>query len=137
MMQTEMGSLFTVGLHLHRISSQVSHKTAVFYRQRHRAPLTSPAMVAGPSANNFLERTRDAKKIIVVDFGFLGDSVHLVPALWEIKRHYPAADLHTLSAVVGAELLKLAPCVDRPWAFPLTPESPPWWRHWGVLRDLR
>jgi ADP-heptose:LPS heptosyltransferase len=86
---------------------------------------------------NFLERTRDAKKIIVVDFGFLGDSVHLTPALWEIKRNYPGAKLHTLSATVGAEVLKLAPCVDKPWAIPLTGKSPPWWKHWDVLRALR
>jgi heptosyltransferase I len=87
--------------------------------------------------SEFYQRTRLARKIIVVDFGFLGDSVHLVPALWEIKRHYPGAELHTLSAVVGAELLQLAPCVDRAWAFPLTPQSPPWWRHWGILGALR
>jgi ADP-heptose:LPS heptosyltransferase len=94
-------------------------------------------MAPGPSARSFLERTRAAKKVIVVDFGFLGDSVHLVPALWEIKAHYPEAQLHTLSAPVGAELLRLAPCVDRAWAFPLTPKSPAWWRHWGILRSLR
>ncbi len=86
---------------------------------------------------NFYETTKSARKIIVVDLGFLGDSVHLVPALWEIKRHYPAAQLHTLSAAVGAELLGLAPCVDRAWAFPLTPQSPAWWRHWDVIRALR
>jgi heptosyltransferase-3 len=86
---------------------------------------------------SFLERTRAAKKIIVVDFGFLGDSVHLTPALWEIKRNYPESELHTLSATVGAELLKLVPCVDRPWAFPLTAKSPPWWKHWDILRALR
>jgi ADP-heptose:LPS heptosyltransferase len=94
-------------------------------------------MAAGPTTQSFFERTRAAKKIIVIDFGFLGDSVHLVPALWEIKRNYPGAKLHTLSATVGAELLKLAPCVDRPWAFPLTSKSPPWWKHWGILRALR
>jgi ADP-heptose:LPS heptosyltransferase len=94
-------------------------------------------MAVSPSAGNFSERSRAAKKIIVVDFGFLGDSVHLVPALWEIKRHYPGAALHTLSAVVGAELLKLAPCVNRAWAFPLTPDSPPWWRHLSIIRALR
>ena len=69
--------------------------------------------------SSFCERSRAARKILVVDLGFLGDSVHLVPALWEIKRHYPAAELHTLSAPVGAEVLQLVPCVDRPWAFPL------------------
>src|SRR3974390_237188 len=86
---------------------------------------------------NFYSRTRAARKIIVVDLGFLGDSVHLVPALWELKRNYPQALVHTLSATVGAELLRLAPCVDRAWAFPLTAPSPPWWRHWGLLRALR
>src|SRR5258708_177476 len=39
----------------------------------------------------FLATTRAAKKILAVELGFLGDTVHLVPALWEIKRHYPAA----------------------------------------------
>jgi len=87
--------------------------------------------------NGFYERSRAARKILVVDLGFLGDSVHLVPALWEIKRHYPAAELHTLSAPVGAEVLRMAPCVDRPWAFPLTSPSPPWWQHWSLLLALR
>ena len=87
--------------------------------------------------SSFCERSRAARKILVVDLGFLGDSVHLVPALWEIKRHYPAAELHTLSAPVGAEVLQMAPCVDRPWAFPLSAPSPPWWRHWDLLLALR
>jgi ADP-heptose:LPS heptosyltransferase len=86
---------------------------------------------------DFYQRTKSARKIIVVDFGFLGDSIHLIPALREIKRHYPEAKLHTLSATVGAEVLKLVPCVDQAWAFPLTPDSPPWWRHWGILSALR
>jgi heptosyltransferase I len=94
-------------------------------------------MPAGQAMHSFLERTRAATKIIVVDFGFLGDSVHLVPALWEIKRQYAGAQLHTLSASVGAELLAMAPCVDRPWAFPLTAKSPPWWKHWDILWALR
>jgi ADP-heptose:LPS heptosyltransferase len=86
---------------------------------------------------DFYEQTRSARKIIVVDLGFLGDSVHLIPALCEIKRHYPDASLHTLSAEIGAELLNLVPCVDQAWSFPLTPQSPPWWRHWDILRALR
>ncbi|HTA30551.1 MAG TPA: glycosyltransferase family 9 protein [Candidatus Cybelea sp.] len=94
-------------------------------------------MPAGPTPPSFLERTRAAKKIIVVDFGFLGDSVHLLPALLEIKRHHPTAELHTLSGPVGAELLALAPCVDHPWSFPLTGKSPPWWKHWDILLALR
>ncbi len=94
-------------------------------------------MAGNHNAPSFLERTRAAEKILVVDFGFLGDSVHLIPALWEIKRNYPRAELHTLSATVGAEVLALAPCVDRAWAFPLTAKSPPFWKHWDILMALR
>ncbi len=86
---------------------------------------------------SFYSRTRDARKIIVVDLGFLGDSVHLVPALWALRENYPNAQIHTLSAPVGSELLAMAPCVDRAWAFPLAAPSPPWWRHWGLIRQLR
>ena len=87
--------------------------------------------------DQFYSQTRSARKIIVVDLGFLGDSVHMIPVLWEIKRHYPEAELHTLSAPVGAELLCLVPCVDHAWAFPLGSPSPPWWRHWDIIRALR
>jgi ADP-heptose:LPS heptosyltransferase len=73
----------------------------------------------------------------VVDLGFLGDSVHLIPALVEIKRHYPQAALHTISTKVGAELLRLSASVDKAWAFPLGTPSPPWWWHWDIIRALR
>lgn len=85
----------------------------------------------------FYRRTRAARKIIVADLGFLGDSVHLVPALWELRAHYPGARLDTLSAPVGRQVLALAPCIDTAREFPLAPESPPWWRHWDVLAALR
>lgn len=87
--------------------------------------------------STFAERTRDARKILVVDLGFLGDSVHLVPACWELKRNYPQAELHTLSATVGSEVLRMVPCVDQAWAYPLSNPSPPWWKHLDILRALR
>ncbi|MBL9176178.1 MAG: glycosyltransferase family 9 protein [Verrucomicrobiales bacterium] len=87
--------------------------------------------------SSYFDRTRNARKILVVDLGFLGDSVHLVPACWELRRNYPNAELHTLSAVVGSELLALVPCVDRAWAYPLTNPSPPWWKHLDILRAIR
>jgi len=81
--------------------------------------------------------TSGAKKIAVVDLGFLGDTVHLVPALWEIKNNYPGAELHVLTSPVGREVLQMAACVDRAWSFPLGPPSPGWWEHWDVLRAMR
>jgi ADP-heptose:LPS heptosyltransferase len=85
----------------------------------------------------FYRKTESARKIIVVDLGFLGDTIHLVPSLWEIKRHYPQAELHVLTTPLGCEVLGLARCVDRAWAFPLGPKSPPWWRHLDIIRGLR
>jgi ADP-heptose:LPS heptosyltransferase len=86
---------------------------------------------------DFLDRTRDAARVVVVDLGFLGDTIHLIPALWEIKDHYPKAELHVVTSPLGCETLRMAPCVDRAWAFPLGPPSPKWWEHWGLLHKLR
>ncbi|MDB6066930.1 MAG: hypothetical protein JWR26_3138 [Pedosphaera sp.] len=71
--------------------------------------------------SGFFERTREAKQIVVVDLGFLGDTLHVVPALWEVKRHYPNAAIHVLSTPVGSDVLRLAPCVDRAWSVVLDP----------------
>ena len=86
---------------------------------------------------DFLDRTRGAAKVVVVDLGFLGDTIHLVPALWEIKDHYPKAGLHVVTSPVGCEVLRMAECVDEARPFPLGPPSPKWWEHWGLLRTLR
>jgi ADP-heptose:LPS heptosyltransferase len=93
--------------------------------------------VQPPELKDFHRKTRDARKVAVVDLGFLGDSVHLVPALWEIKEHYPKAELHVVTSPVGCEVLRMAGCVDKAWAYPLGPPSPKWWEHWGLLRVLR
>ena len=89
------------------------------------------------SPSHFYRDTRDAAKIVVVDLGFLGDTVHLLPALWEIKDHYPGAALHVLSSPLGCEVLQMVKCVDRAWSFPLGPPSPHWWEHWGLIQKLR
>ena len=38
---------------------------------------------------HFYSRTRTARKVIVVDLGFLGHTIHLVPALWDLHEAYP------------------------------------------------
>ncbi len=50
-------------------------------------------------AEHFFERTRAAKKVMVLDLGFLGDTVHLLPALWMVRQAYPQAELHVAVAV--------------------------------------
>ncbi len=83
------------------------------------------------------ESTRAAKRILVVDLGFLGDTVHLVPALWEVKRAYPAASLHVLTSTLGGEVLQLAPCVDRAWTVEINPKRRTLRQQFSVIRELR
>lgn len=85
----------------------------------------------------FYRRTRDARKVFVVDLGFLGDTIHLTPALWELKRNYPQAELHVATAAIGAELLRMVACVDRTWPLNLGPGGAPWREQWQWIRDVR
>jgi heptosyltransferase-3 len=86
---------------------------------------------------HFYSRTRAARKIIVVDLGFLGDTVHLVPALWELKEAYRQASLHVLTSAVGAEVLQLASCVDQAWPIEMQPEKRSLLEQWCTVQALR
>lgn len=110
---------------------------AAFFHRHAGTRVVIKYLVQPPDQKKFYAATRDAKKVVVADLGFLGDTVHLVPALWEIKEHYPQAELHVLTSPVGCEVLKMVRCVDKAWAFPVGPPSPSWWEHWGILRTMR
>jgi ADP-heptose:LPS heptosyltransferase len=86
---------------------------------------------------DFYNETRAAGKIIVIDLGYLGDSIHLLPALWEIKRNYPGAELHVASTPLGSELLAMAPCVDRSWPLARSPDGTPWPEQWRWIQSVR
>ncbi len=66
---------------------------------------------------NFLERTRGAKKVMVLDLGFLGDTVHLLPALWMVRQAYPQAELHVTVAAHITTLMDCVPWVDHVWGY--------------------
>lgn len=70
-----------------------------------------------PAAKNFLLRTRAAKKVMVLDLGFLGDTVHLLPALWLVRQAYPQAELHVTVAAHITSLLDCVPWVNRVWGY--------------------
>lgn len=86
---------------------------------------------------NFHQQTRDARKIIVVDLGFLGDTVHLIPALHELKRNYPNAELHVLTSPIGCEVLGLVACVDRAWSVEMSAARRTLRQQFQVARALR
>jgi ADP-heptose:LPS heptosyltransferase len=73
--------------------------------------------MARPDTRTFLERTRAAKKVMVLDLGFLGDTVHLLPALWMVRQAYPRAELHCAVAEHITSLMECVPWVDRVWGY--------------------
>jgi len=75
------------------------------------------------------------KKVLVVDLGFLGDTVHSIPAIRALAQSGARVDVMTTS--VGAELLGLVPEVNRCWIIPLRKPSPPPWRHLTTLLAIR
>ena len=66
--------------------------------------------------------TRTQRRVLVVDLGFLGDGVHLIPALWELRRHYQQAELHLVSTPSACAVIGLTGAVDRFWPVELRPE---------------
>lgn len=69
------------------------------------------------SSEHFLQRTRNAKKVMVLDLGFLGDTVHLLPALWMVRQAYPQAELHVTVAAHITSLMDCFPWVNRVWGY--------------------
>jgi ADP-heptose:LPS heptosyltransferase len=54
---------------------------------------------------------------MVLDLGFLGDTVHLLPALWMVRQAYPQAELHTAVASHITSLMECVPWVDQVWGY--------------------
>jgi len=65
----------------------------------------------------FFERTRNAQKVMVLDLGFLGDTVHLLPALWLVRQAYPQAALHVAVSTHVTSLMNCVPWVNRTWGY--------------------
>ena len=73
--------------------------------------------MAASRPEHFFPRTRAAKKVMVLDLGFLGDTVHLLPALWMVRQAYPAAELHVTVAAHITSLMDCVPWVNRVWGY--------------------
>ncbi len=54
---------------------------------------------------------------MVLDLGFLGDTVHLLPALWVVRQGYPQAELHVTVATHITSLMECVPWVNRVWGY--------------------
>jgi ADP-heptose:LPS heptosyltransferase len=93
-------------------------------------------MAASP-AENFLQRTRAARKVMVLDLGFLGDTVHLLPALWMVRQAYPQAKLHVTVAAHITSLMDCVPWVNRVWGYMRYPRHATLKENWQMVSRLR
>jgi heptosyltransferase-1 len=75
------------------------------------------------------------KKILVVDLGFLGDTIHSIPALRALLA--TGAEVDVMTTPVGSEVLSMVPEIHRVWVTPLRKPSPPWWQGVAQLFQIR
>lgn len=96
-----------------------------------------PYLPSVPQTDTFWPLAQHARKLLVLDLGFLGDTVHLLPALWAIRQAWPAAELHVMVAEHVVPLLEVAPWIDLVWGYPRFPKGPKPWQDWPRLQKLR
>jgi heptosyltransferase-3 len=87
--------------------------------------------------SQFFVQTRGARRIMLLDLGFLGDSIHLLPALWTLRQAYPEAELHVMVSEHVTRVMEVAPWVDRVWGYPRYPKGPKWYQDFGRMKRLR
>jgi ADP-heptose:LPS heptosyltransferase len=85
----------------------------------------------------FYEATRGAQSVMLLDLGFLGDSIHLLPALWVLRQAYPDAELHVMVSEHVTKIMEAAPWIDQIWGYPRFPRGPKWYQDFGRIRRLR
>ena len=95
------------------------------------------ALAAVKSATRFFAMSRAARRVLAIDLGVLGDTIHLLPAMWELRRNFPEAELHVLCSPVGAQVLALAGCADQLWSLDQARERRTLADQLGLLRTLR
>jgi len=103
----------------------------------HRQQSIYAVVMAESAAGSFLQRTRTAKKVMVLDLGFLGDTVHLLPSLWMVRQAYPHAELHVTVASHITSLMSCTPWVDRVWGYMRYPRHATLLENLDIVRRLR
>ena len=76
-------------------------------------------------------------KILIVKLSSLGDILHLFPAVSDLRRHYPDAEIHWLVEPAFAELAGWHSAVDKVITVPLRAHKKTWWKLPSLLGKLR
>jgi len=78
-----------------------------------------------------------AKKILAIQFKYLGDAVFVTPALRALREHLPDCELHVLVAEEAAPVLENLPWLTKVWAMPRTRGKARIRESWPIIRALR
>lgn len=76
-------------------------------------------------------------KILVVKLSSLGDILHLFPAISDLRRHFPDAEIHWLVEPAFAEVAGWHSAVDKVITVPLRAHKKSWWKIPALLSELR
>jgi ADP-heptose:LPS heptosyltransferase len=93
--------------------------------------------MSATETKSFFARTRTAKKVMVLDLGFLGDTVHLLPALWMVRQAYPSAELHVAVASHITSFMECVPWVDQVWGYMRFPRHATLRENFSMVSRLR
>ncbi len=75
-------------------------------------------------------------KILIVRLSSLGDIIHLFPAVSDLRRHFPDAEIHWLIEPAFAELAGWHSAVDKVVIVPLRAYKKIWWKIPVLLSTL-
>ena len=76
-------------------------------------------------------------KILIVRLSSLGDILHLFPAISDLRRQLPDAEIHWLVEPAFAEMVSWHSAVAKVIAAPLRRHKKQWWRLPRLLRNLK
>jgi ADP-heptose:LPS heptosyltransferase len=88
-------------------------------------------------AINLYNQIRICKKLLVLDLGFLGDAIHLIPSLWMIRSALPDVRLDVMIADHIKSIFDLTPWLNNVIGYPRFPVGPKWYEDIGRIRSLR
>jgi ADP-heptose:LPS heptosyltransferase len=86
---------------------------------------------------SFFNKAKSAASILVLDLGFLGDSVHLIPALQCISKNFPNAKIDVLLSEHIKDVLSFTPGLREVYGYPRFPKGPKWYEHGPWLKFFK
>jgi heptosyltransferase-1 len=76
-------------------------------------------------------------KILVVRLSSLGDILHMFPAVSDLHRHFPDAEIHWLVEPAFAEAVGWHSAINKVITIPLRAHKKNWWKIPALLSKLR